>query len=61
MLADHLVGDLQKTPVGTLDALDPRLIANPTDPFVGASRLVPGSAGFSALESAGIHILAPTE
>ena len=61
VLANYLVGDRQEAPIWTLEAFDAGLLAQPADPFVGASRLVATPASLSALEATGINILAPTE
>ena len=61
VLANHVVGDRQEAPIWTFEAFDAGLLAQAADPLVGASRLVATPACLSALESTGIHILAPAE
>jgi hypothetical protein len=61
VLANHLVGDQQEAPIWTLEAFDAGLLAQPANPFIGASRLVATPAGLSALESTRVNIFSPTE
>ena len=61
MLPDDLVRDRKKTPVGTLGTFDSGLLANTADPFVGASRCIPGLASFPAYEPARIDVLTPAK
>ena len=44
-----------------LGALDPRLLADPSDPLVGAGGRVARSAGPPALEAAGVHVISPAK
>jgi hypothetical protein len=61
MPANHFVGDLKKSAIGTIRAFDPRLFTYPANPFIGAGRRIPGFAGLSALETARIDILPAAE
>jgi hypothetical protein len=61
VLANDLVGDRQQAPIWTLEAFHAGLLAQPANPFVGASRLVATLAGLSALESTRVNIFSPTE
>ena len=45
----------------TVGALDPRLLADATDPFVRAGRCIAGLAGPPALESTWIDVISPPE
>ena len=61
MPADYLVCNGEKTAAWAFGALDPGLLAEAADPFVGAGRLIAGLAGPSALKAAGIDVVASTK
>ena len=56
MPADGFVGNREKAAVGAVRTFNPGLFTNATNPFVGASRRIPGLAGFPALEAKGINV-----
>ncbi|HEY0372862.1 MAG TPA: hypothetical protein VGD79_12715 [Thermoanaerobaculia bacterium] len=58
MPADHVIGNGQETLVMTRGASDPRLLTDPSHPFVATSRRISGLSGFPALEPARIDIVA---
>ena len=59
--ANDIVGDREKTAVGAVVTLDPGLLADAPDPFIGAGRLIARPAGLAALEAAGMDILPPAK
>jgi hypothetical protein len=61
VLADHLVGDRKEAPIWTLEAFYAGFLAQPANPFVGASRLVATPACLSTFKPTRINILAPVE
>jgi hypothetical protein len=59
--ADDVVGDRQEAAVGAFRTLDSRLLTDASDPFIRASRRVPGSPGLAAFETSRVHVLAATK
>ncbi len=47
--------------MGTFGALDPRFLADVSNPLVGAGGLIAGLTGSAALKAAGIDIITPAE
>jgi hypothetical protein len=61
MVPDGFVSHGQETAVRALGALDFTLVAEISDPLVGANGTVAGLAGLAALEPARVHVLATPE
>ena len=61
MVQNCVGGYRQETFIGALATFDPRLFANPANPFVGAGRRVAFLAGFLVLPKPGIHIVSASE
>ena len=61
MTTDHVVGHRKKAPLRAVGALDLRLLADPSNPFVRAGRRVPGLAGLAALEASRIDVVPSAE
>ena len=58
---NHFVSHRKESTVGTVGAFDARLLADASHPLVGAGGRVTGLAGFPALESPRINIVATAE
>src|SRR5206468_7772165 len=58
---NNFIGDSKEGLVWTIAPFDPRLFADPADPFVGAGRLVAGSASATAFEPQRIDVFATPE
>jgi hypothetical protein len=61
VLANDLIGDRQEAAIWALEAFDAGFLAQATDPFVGASRLVAAPASLAALEPTRVNILSAAE
>ncbi len=59
--ANDLIGDRKEATVGTLGALDSRLLADAANPLVRASGRIPGFPGLPALEPPRVHIISTAE
>jgi len=58
---DDVVSDGEEPTVEAFGALDPRLLANASHPFVGTCGCVPGPARLAAFEPSRVHILSTSE
>src|SRR2546426_5236119 len=58
---NHFIGHWKKTLVLAVRALDSRLLADASNPFIAAGRRVTRSPGFPALEPPRINVVSTTE